>query len=98
MTRRNARMRSGFATLVPDFESAGFATQPACFDFLRAFRSAASIACVSALRMLRVRASPTFRERCGRPLFGALRFQPVDLAVAHLDGDLLLGRDFLWLR
>jgi hypothetical protein len=38
------------------------ADQPACFGFPRALRSVASIACVSALRMLRVRASPTFSK------------------------------------
>jgi hypothetical protein len=35
------------------FESARFATEPACFDFWRVLRSATSIACVSALRMFR---------------------------------------------
>jgi hypothetical protein len=39
-------MRSSFAMWVPDFESAPIADKPACVDFARAFRSAASIACV----------------------------------------------------
>jgi hypothetical protein len=55
-------MRSSFDMWVSGCESARFATQPACRNFSPALRSAVSIACVRALRMLRLCRSTHYAE------------------------------------